>query len=72
MDDWVNEFTFLDEAYVQKRFALFPHKCHQSNKWIWLEFGFRARRSRAVPSGLMHEDHWYTPVEYTMLKLKGA
>lgn len=71
-DGWFNEFTFLDEARVEKKFALIPHQCVVTKKWIWLESAIRARRRHIVPSGSRNEDRWFLPQEYTMLALKGG
>jgi hypothetical protein len=52
-------------------FAFFPHKCHSSGKRIWLRRAYRQTAIEHWSDGPDYHHRWFTPVEYTLGRLRG-
>ena len=69
---WFNEFTFLDEAKISQHFCWLPRRCSITGNIYWLQRMIRGRRTYTGPGEPVHEDHYYEPREFLMLKLRGG
>ena len=63
--------SFYYRAGWQLKFAWLPHRCINSNRIIWLRFGYLGTAVWTGPGTPVYEYNWLTKEEYLINKLKG-
>ena len=58
--DWV----FLRKAVWKHKFAILPHRCRISKKWIWLKKGYKGVATYTGPGLPVTETRWHTTGEH--------
>ena len=69
--DEMNFPTCMDRAVTELKLCLWPRRCYQTNRLLWLEYAYRTRRyymSADIDS--IHEDRWYSKHEFLILRIK--
>lgn len=67
-----NNPTFLEDAYVEILRSIWPRRCYNTRKILWLSPAVRARRfCRLGDNNFINEDRWFDTKEFTLMKLKG-
>ena len=62
--DYAGIWTFLRKAVWKHKFALLPHRCRISKKWIWLKKGYEGTATYTGPGTPVTETHWHTTGEH--------
>ena len=67
--DYAGIWTFLRKAVWKHKFALLPHRCRISKKWIWLKKGYEGTAiyigyTGSYPGTPVTETHWHTTGEH--------
>ena len=63
---------FYAQATWRLSFAWLPHRCDQSNRLIWLEFGYEGTAVWHGPGTPAYEMHWLSKEEYLVWRLKNG
>lgn len=70
----LDSMTFLDpfeqRARFEYRYCLWPRKCYQSGRPIWLKLAIRARAVWTGPGEPVTEDRWFHMNEGLMIMIK--
>lgn len=60
MLDWI----FLRKAVWKERYAILPHRCRISGKWIWLKKGYKGTSVYKGPGTDVIETKWHDSGEH--------
>ena len=71
MPDDYSEERFLERAYTEVKWSLWPRRCHVTGKWMWLTQAYRAVFVITGPGDPAVWTRWYSSEEMLVLKLKG-
>ena len=72
MPDNYSHKKFLERAYINLKWCLWPQRCHVNNKWLWLTQAYRAMYVIHGPGDPAIWVRWYSGEEMLVLKLKGC
>lgn len=61
--------SFFDRAYWTYTFAWHPHRCYESNHWIWLKYAYRGVAVYHGPGEPAVEVQWLTKIEFIRASL---
>lgn len=64
VDDVVGDWTFLKRAKWKETFALLPHRCRISKRWIWLKKAYKGVATYTGPGTPVIETHWHESGEH--------
>lgn len=67
--DWYE--AFFKKATWKLTFALRPHQCVLSDRWIWLKLGYEGTAVWTGPGTPVIETRWLTKEEFLVGILKG-
>lgn len=59
------EAIYHSEVAWREKFALFPHRCRGTHKWIWFKNGFIKTTKYLVPSGTIIVNTWHSKEYHT-------
>lgn len=71
MPDNYSHKKFLERAYINLKWCLWPRRCHASGQWVWLTQAYRAMYVITGPGEPAIWVRWYSSEEMLVLKLKG-
>ena len=71
MPDNYSEERFLERAYTEVKWSLWPRRCHASGKLLWFSQAYRAMYVITGPGDPAIWTRWYSTEEMLVLKLKG-
>ena len=64
LEDAMKDWAFLRKAVWKHKFALLPHRCRISKKWIWLKKGYEGTAIYIGPGTPVTETHWHATGEH--------
>lgn len=67
--DFTGDWVFLRKAVWKERFALLPHRCRITKKWIWLKKGYKGTATYTGPGLPVTETHWHDYHQHLIWKL---
>jgi hypothetical protein len=62
---------FYNRAIWKFTFAWLPHRCHVSNRLIWLMSGYQGTAMWTGPGTPVFETHWLTKEDFLVGIIKG-
>lgn len=62
--DYAGTWTFLRKAKWKETFAILPHRCRISKRWIWLKKAYRGVAYYEGPGTPVTETHWHESGEH--------
>lgn len=62
--DFTGVWVFLRKAVWKHKFAILPHRCRISKKWIWLKKGYKGTATYTGPGLPVTETHWHSTGEH--------
>jgi hypothetical protein len=69
--DEMNYSTWFGLSVEELKWVLWPRRCYESNRLLWLELAYRSRRYfRLGDMDLITKDRWFSKNELIVLKLK--
>jgi len=63
---------FMNRARFEYRYCLWPRRCYNTKRWIWLETTMRGRAIWTDPGEPVVEDRWYHRHEALIMMIKGV
>jgi hypothetical protein len=66
-DRWFNE-----RATFEYKYSVWPRRCYNSGRWLWLTTAMRGRRIITGPGEPIIEDRWYDSNEGLIMMIKGV
>lgn len=62
--------VFLERAQFNYKYCLWPRRCYNTNRWLWLETVVRGRAIWTGPGEPVIEDRWYDSDQAVIMMLK--
>lgn len=67
------DFLFKKRCFATElKFALWPKRCHTTDKLIWFKKGYRQVAMYTGPGEPIYEYRWYDKHEFLMQKLRDS
>lgn len=68
--DEMNYPTWFDRSVEELKWVLWPRRCYDSNRLLWLEYAYRSRRHFRSGDIFITEDRWFGRHEFLIMKIK--
>ena len=72
MDSAMAYDSFNKRADFEYRYCLWPRRCYNTGRWLWLETAMRGRAIWHGPGEPVIEEHWYHQHEALVMMIKGV
>ena len=66
----LTDVVFLERARFEYRYCLWPRRCYNTYRWLWLTTAVRGRAIWTGPGEPVVEDRWYNSDEALIIMLK--
>lgn len=71
--DEMNYPTWFKRSTEELKWVLWPRRCYESNRLLWLELAYRSRNHfRSGDTDFITEDRWFGRHEFLIVKIKYA
>lgn len=69
--DEMNYPTWFDNSIEELKWVLWPRRCYETKRLLWLEQAYRSRRYfRYADDYYSTEDRWFSKNEMLIIKIK--
>lgn len=68
--EWAYTQRFNECASFEYKFSLWPRRCYNTGRWLWLETAMRGRRILTGPGEPIVQDRWYDSNEALIMLIK--
>jgi hypothetical protein len=62
---------WYEGANAELRFSLFPRRCYETKKWLWLKRAYRLGKRFSSYGGDFVETRWIDEQTFVLMRLKG-
>ena len=63
---------FMNRAQFEYKYSLWPRRCYNTGRWLWLETAMRGRAIWTGPGEPVVDDRWYDSNEALIMMIKGV
>lgn len=68
--EWDYTQRFNERAKFEYRYCIWPRRCYNTGRWLWLETAMRGRAVWTGPGEPVIDDRWYDSNEALIMMIK--